>query len=254
MTMSTVDFYDKMAPFYHLIFPQGFDASIERHGSAVDAIIRDNFGPSADTVLDVSCGIGTQALGLALLGYQVTASDLSPKAVARAKQEASRRNLSIDFSVADMREASTLHTRRFHIVLSADNSVPHLLTDDDISAAFNSFYQCSKPGGGCIITVRDYEKEDTLNSNLFTYGLRNQDGMRYLVFQVRDPDGHFLDISMYFVEDDGSDTPKTHVMRGRYYAVTIPRLMQLLESAGFVDVARNDGAYFQPVITGRRCH
>jgi hypothetical protein len=132
--------------------------------------------------------------------------------------------------------------------------VPHLLTDDDISAAFNSFYQCSKPGGGCIITVRDYEKEDTLNSNLFTYGLRNQDGMRYLVFQVRDPDGHFLDISMYFVEDDGSDTPKTHVMRGRYYAVTIPRLMQLLESAGFVDVARNDGAYFQPVITGRRCH
>jgi SAM-dependent methyltransferase len=251
--VSTVDFYDQMAPFYHLIFPHGFDASIERHGSALDGIIRDSFGPAADTVLDVSCGIGTQALGLAQLGYQVTASDLSPKAIARAKQEAARRNLSIDFSVADMREASTQHTQRFHVVLSADNSVPHLLTDEDILTAFQSFYRCSRIGGGCIITVRDYENEDVVNTNLFTYGLRSQDGVRSIVFQVRDPDGRFLDISMYFVEDNGLDTPKTHVMRGRYYAVTIPHLMQLLARAGFVDVVRDDSAYFQPVITGRRC-
>lgn len=253
MTLSTVDFYDQMAPFYHLIFPEGFDVSIERHGLALDGIIRDSFGPTADTVLDVSCGIGTQALGLARLGYQVTASDLSPKAIARAKQEAARRSLSIDFSVADMREASTLHTRQFHVVLSADNSVPHLFTDDDILTAFQSFYRCTLPGGGCIITVRDYEKENVVNSTAITYGLRNHDGVRYFVFQTRDPDGRFLDIAMFFVEDISSDTPKTHVMRGRYYAVTIPRLMQLLERAGFVDVARNDSAYFQPVITGRRC-
>jgi ubiquinone/menaquinone biosynthesis C-methylase UbiE len=250
--VSARDFYDQMAPFYHLIFPQGFDASIERHGSALDAIIRNNFGPTADTVLDVSCGIGTQALGLAQLGYQVTASDLAPKAIARAKQEATRRNLSIEFSVADMREVSTVHARQYHVVLSADNSVPHLLTDDDILAAFRSFYRCCRPDGGCIITVRDYEHEDVVNSSVITYGLRQQKGMRYLVFQVRDPDGPFLDISMFFVQDDGSDTPKTHVMRARYYAITIPRLMQLFEDAGFVDVARNDTAFFQPVLTGKR--
>ncbi len=43
-----------------------------------------------------------QALGLAQLGYEVKASDLSAEEIERAKKEAFQRNLQIAFSVADM--------------------------------------------------------------------------------------------------------------------------------------------------------
>ncbi|RLC12898.1 MAG: hypothetical protein DRI24_16775 [Deltaproteobacteria bacterium] len=43
------------------------------------------------SILDVSCGFGTQSLGLAKLGYQVTVSDISAKAIDRAREEAEMR-------------------------------------------------------------------------------------------------------------------------------------------------------------------
>ena len=68
--MSAAEFYDKLAPFYHLIF-ENWERSIERQGTALDSIIRTNVRPGARSVLDVACGIGTQALGLAARGYDV---------------------------------------------------------------------------------------------------------------------------------------------------------------------------------------
>lgn len=73
-------------------------------------------GP-ARRLLDVSCGIGTQSLGLAGLGYEVTASDLSAESVERAKREAEARELSISFSVADMRQAFERHGSGYDVVL-----------------------------------------------------------------------------------------------------------------------------------------
>ncbi|WP_309246574.1 class I SAM-dependent methyltransferase [Ramlibacter montanisoli] len=44
-------------------------------------------------MLDAACGIGTQVLGLAEKGYELTASDLSPGALERLRQELHRRGL-----------------------------------------------------------------------------------------------------------------------------------------------------------------
>jgi 2-polyprenyl-3-methyl-5-hydroxy-6-metoxy-1,4-benzoquinol methylase len=101
-------------------------------------------------VLDVSCGIGTQTLGLAALGHHVTASDLSAQEIKRARQEAGARGLDVAFSVADMREAHAHHGGGFDIVMSCDNSMPHLQTDDDLLAAFRQMAACLRPGGGCV--------------------------------------------------------------------------------------------------------
>ena len=105
-------FYDGLAPLYQLIYPD-WHKSIAWQASVLDAVIRETWGRDvvAD-VLDVACGIGTQSLGLAKLGYQVTASDLSPDAVERAQREAQAQGLSIDFSVADVRAAFSHHARQ----------------------------------------------------------------------------------------------------------------------------------------------
>ena len=82
--MSTSAFYDELSGFYHLIFAD-WQASIERQARALDSIIRSEGGPEPHTILDCSCGIGTQSIGLAARGYEVAASDLSPAAVERAR-------------------------------------------------------------------------------------------------------------------------------------------------------------------------
>jgi len=247
---TTSDFYDDLAPLYHLIYPD-WQKSIERHATMLEAVIRERW-LGAESVLDASCGIGTQALGLAKLGYAITASDLSFEEIARAKREAAARSLKIRFSVTDMRQVHEHHQRQFDLVISCDNSIPHLLSDDDILLAFQQFYRCTRPGGGCIISVRDYEKEDLSRQKIKPYGVREEDGARWLAWQLWDPHPPIYDVTLYFVEDRGDSECRTHVMRSTYYAVGIPKLMDLMKWAGFEEVCRLDNKFFQPLIVGTR--
>jgi SAM-dependent methyltransferase len=251
MTDFVKDFYEKLTPFYHLIYPD-WNGSIKRQASMLDALIQHYWGDKARDVLDVSCGIGTQSLGLAELGYQVTASDISPHAIKRAKKEAALRDLNISFQVADMRSAFKVHSKEFDIVISCDNSVPHLLTDNDILKAFQQIYSCTKPGGGCIISVRDYQAEEKSENELKVYGSREESGINYFIFQYWEWDDEIYDLSLYFIEDDGRKHCKTHVMRSRYYAIGTTKLIELMSKVGFEDVARLDDVFFQPVIVGTR--
>ena len=243
-------FYADLAPVYHLIYPD-WDASIERQALGIDSVIQDLWR-DAETVLDVSCGIGTQSLGLAMRGYEVTASDLSPEEVERAKVESASRGLSICFSVADMRRAFDHHARQFDVVISCDNSVPHLLSDEHIAEAFSQFYECTVPGGGCIVTVRDYSMEDLTRPQIKPYGVRDDNGVRWIIWQVWDPELPTYEVSMYFVKDMGGPSCETRVARSTYYAIEIPRLMELMGQAGYDDVRRIDGRFFQPMLAGTR--
>src|SRR5512138_447826 len=143
-------FYDQLSPFYKYIF-QDWNASVERHATILDGVIREYFGVKVHSILDAACGIGTQTIGLAKKGYQITASDISEGAINRARQEATERNLSITFCVADMRRLQQTIQTKFDVVIACDNAVPHLLTDAEIGDAFREFYQVTSESGGCII-------------------------------------------------------------------------------------------------------
>ena len=249
--MSVEAFYDGLAPIYHLIYPD-WEASIQRQAGALDSLIREHWGERKLRILDVACGIGTQALGLAGLGHTVTASDLSLAAIERARVEAARRSLAIDFSIADMRGLPARFRGEFDLVIACDNAVPHLLSDAELLRAFEQMFACTRPGGGCLITVRDYDREERAGVQMKPYGARDVDGKRYLIFQVWDFDGPRYDLAMYFVEDRGGPTCLTRVMRAQYYAVGTDKLRALLRQAGFVQVERLDGRFYQPVLLGKK--
>jgi SAM-dependent methyltransferase len=249
--MEVTDFYNRITPFYHLIYPD-WEASIARQAAELDSLIQEHWDAPLKNVLDVACGIGTQSLGLARLGYAVAASDLSGAAVDRARREAQARGLHIDFSVTDMREAYPHHGKQFDLVIACDNAVPHLLTDADLLEAFRQMHLCVRAGGGCLISVRDYDKEERSGVQVKPFGLRVEEARKYLMFQVWEFHGLVYDLSMYFVEDRGTAECVTHVMRSKYYAVGTDKLMQLMSEAGFSDVRRLDGRFFQPVIVGTR--
>jgi SAM-dependent methyltransferase len=152
----TERFYDALAEDYHLVYGANWDAAVERQGAALAALIQE-LVPGASAVLDCSCGIGTQALGLARLGYRVVGSDVSEGAIDRARREAGRLGVDADFVVADFRDLSAVDGE-FDVVISCDNAVPHLLDEDDVPRALAQMRAKLRPAGALVLTMRDFDR------------------------------------------------------------------------------------------------
>ena len=245
----TDSFYDALAPYYHLIYPD-WEASIRRQSQALVTILSEFEILPGSSILDAAAGIGTQALGLAAAGYNVKASDVSEGAIDRLKQEATRRTLSLTARVADLRTLSNTFTETFDAVLACDNAIPHLLTDGEIAAAFAECRRCLRPGGLLILSVRDYATIERRSPEVRPYASHTEGERRYAAEQVWEWDGDQYDVTLRLTEEAPGEAPRQHVFRTRYYAVSIARLLELLATAGFGRVERRDGAFFQPLIIG----
>src|SRR5436309_13345065 len=133
--MSVADFYDELAPEYHLIY-EDWNKAVPHQGGALDRLVRSRL-PDGQSVLDCSCGIGTQALGLAGHGYKVHGTDVSERALDRARQEAIRRGVDMTSTACDIRDLERLEGP-YNVLISSDNALPHLLTDDEIRLALRA--------------------------------------------------------------------------------------------------------------------
>src|SRR4051812_17762744 len=96
-------FYDGLAGEYHLMYAD-WRQEVRRQSSLLDGFIRQNMASPAKQVLDCTCGIGTQAIALALAGYRVHATDLSAAAVERALREAGSFEVTLTGEAADLRK------------------------------------------------------------------------------------------------------------------------------------------------------
>lgn len=240
-------FYDELAPYYHLLYPD-WEASITRQSSGLAQVLRE-FGVAAGSaILDAACGIGTQTIGLAQLGYRVAASDVAPAAVARARAEAERRGLTVSFEVADLRQLARSMVGPFAAVIACDNAIPHLLSNAEIQRAFAECRRVLVPGGVLVISVRDYATIERRTPDHHAYGTRTVGGCTYAAEQVWEWDGDEYTLTLRLTEQCGAAAPVVHEFRNRYYAVAIPTLERLLRAAGFTAVVRRDEDFFQPLL------
>ena len=121
----------------------------------------------------------------------------------RAQNEALRRDLVIDFRVADMRQLWQAHQRTFDVVIACDNAIPHLLSNAEILTALEQFYCCAAPGGGCIISVRDYALMERSGRQFYPRLIQDTSQGRAVLFDVWEFDGDYYDLTIYVVEDNG---------------------------------------------------
>ncbi len=218
-------------------------------------MIREFFGTQAYSVLDAACGIGTQSIGLAKLGYKVTGSDISPGAIQIANQEALSRNLKIDYSVGDLRQVGQVHQRQFDLILACDNAIPHLLSESEILEVFKGFYQAAAEGGGCLISVRDYEliEWEDKEIRLVPRRVHPTSKGQIILFDTWDVEGDYYEITTYIIEELGeNDLQTTAVRGGKYFRVTIPVLEHLFIQAGFQKVTTLRERFFQPLIVAEK--
>ena len=249
--MSVRRFYDELAPLYHLVY-EDWEASVAHQGAALASLIGEHWGAAARTVLDAAVGIGTQAFGLAARGFQVTGSDLSVAAVRRARREAAQRGISLPCLVADFR-ALAARPAGFDVVLVADNALPHLDSEAEIETALAECLRCARPGGGCLISLRDYGTPPPPGTvEVRPYGDRDWAGRRYHLRQVWTWRGARYDLALEIAPaPGGADEPVT-ILSTSYLAIAPARVAALMHAVGFHDVQRVDGRFFQPLVVGTR--
>ncbi|MFE9045881.1 class I SAM-dependent methyltransferase [Streptomyces sp. NPDC007818] len=250
---SVARFYDELADDYHLIYSD-WDASIRRQGDALDALI----GLDRAAVLDCSCGIGTQAIGLALRGHRVTGTDISPRAAARAALEAAHRGLSLRTAAADMRRLP-FPDGQFDTVVCADNSLPHLLTEQDVNTALAEMRRVLRPGGQLLISTRPYDdllRDRPASTPPQVSEVAEPDGgERTVTFQLWHwhDDGEHYDLEHFQLLPAGGEW-RVQVRRTTYWALSRDRLTGLAAEAGFVDPRwrmPQETGFFQPLLVAR---
>jgi len=108
-------------------------------------------------VLDAACGTGMHAIALAKKGFTVAGSDLSGAMVERARLNASDAGVSSRFETAGFGSlARTFGQASFDAVLCLGNSLPHLLSLQELTTALFDFSACLRPGGILIIQNRNF--------------------------------------------------------------------------------------------------
>ena len=248
--MSVRAFYDELAPLYHLVY-EDWERSVERQGAALASLIAEHWGAGARAVLDAALGIGTQGLGLLARGFRVTGSDVSAGAVNRARREAGIRRLPLACLVADFR-ALPVRSAAFDVVLLCDNSLPHLDSEAHIQGALAECFRCVRRGGGCLISMRDYESPPPTGTvEVRPYGERLWAGRRYHLRQVWTWRGPRYDLSFEITPTDGAVAAAT-VLKTSYLAIPVERVAGLMHTVGFENDGRVDGRFFQPVLVGTR--
>ncbi len=139
MADPVTEFYDRLSLEYRDNMGWDWEAAVREEGASLDRFLANRVGHSSPySVLDCSCGIGTQAIGLALQGHQVHATDLSPVAIDCARREAAVLGATMTLGVADFRELGEAVSATFDVVISCDNSFAHCLRDEDLAAALAS--------------------------------------------------------------------------------------------------------------------
>jgi SAM-dependent methyltransferase len=99
-------------------------------------------------LLDAGCGTGENSLLAASRGADVVGIDLSPTAIARAREKASERGLTARFEVADALDLGRL---AFSVDTVIDSGVFHVFNDDDRARYVASLVAALRPAGVCYL-------------------------------------------------------------------------------------------------------
>lgn len=151
-------FYDDWASDYDAVHAD-WRATVRVHGALLAEALHDRGIATGASVLDCTCGIGTQAIGLALAGYRVAGSDISAGEIERARVEASSFGVEAEFAVADLLDLAATLPDTWHVfdaVISA-NSLTHFATPALLAAVFAQMASVCRPGGVVAVTNRDYD-------------------------------------------------------------------------------------------------
>lgn len=115
-------------------------------------------------VLDLACGYGRFAIPLASMGYRVEGIDTTPIFIERAREEAAKRNLEIDFKVGDM-TGLPYEDNSFDSVICMWNAFSELATEQEQVSAILEIHRVLRKGGMALVEVRNHTSSGLEEAN-----------------------------------------------------------------------------------------
>jgi len=226
--------YDTLAPVYDFLLPE---ALVTPEGTAdAFAPYLEPLGPGA-RVLDCACGAGQLAVGLALRGFAVSASDLSPEMVARTRALAAERGVAVDAATCAWDDLGRHGWPPFDAVMCVGNSLAHAAGRDGRRRALRAMAGLVGPGGRLVLTSRNWELVRAAGSRIDVAGeVTVRDGARGLVVYGWSlapgwDDTHHLEIAVALLDDAGPRVT-THRERLTFWPFRHEDLDADLEAAG----------------------
>ena len=122
-------------------------------GNPNGTLVNEIGGLAAGRALDVGAGEGGDAVWLAEQGWNVTASDISQRALERVAAEAERRGLRIECHHADANAFGAFETGAFDLVSAQYASIPRTPDGRGVGNLLNAV----APGGTVLVVSHDLE-------------------------------------------------------------------------------------------------
>lgn len=114
--------------FYH-------DKDYVAEARQIDTLLK-KYGKNISKLINCGCGTGRHDIELAELGYHCTGIDISQLMVDIAKENIKNRNISVNFSVGDIRNYTP--TEKYDAIISLFHVMSYQNSNDDILAAFRT--------------------------------------------------------------------------------------------------------------------
>ena len=208
--------YDTLADVYDWLVPEPLLAP-EGSAAAFEMVLGE-LSPGA-RVLDCACGTGTLAVGLALRGFEVTASDASEAMVARARALAAAHGARVEVSARRWEE---LEGGPFDAIFCVGNSITHAR---DRRAALAGMRRVLRSEGLLALTSRNWERRQEKGEEVV-----ERHGRRARVTHAWRRGE--LEVAVSF-EDEGT----TYAERLPYWSFTHGELQDDLLATGFTPAA-----------------
>ncbi len=248
----TQTFYDNLATQYDKLFLD-WQSTTHEQATILNKLFQNNGFDNTAHILDCACGIGTQAIGLASLGYNVTASDISSGEIAEAKARAKNTNVKIRFENADFCALSKTFTELFDIVIAMDNALPHMLSSEDLERAIKSITNQIKENGIFVGSIRDY---DALLKDKPPYSppyIHKTDKGQRVSFQTWVWNDENYKLIQYIVDDE--DALQVSKFECEYRATRREEMTNLFIKSGCKNVLwlfPKETGFYQPIVIARK--
>ncbi|MDX1924066.1 MAG: class I SAM-dependent methyltransferase, partial [Rickettsiaceae bacterium] len=141
-TTAKASYYNTRAECY-----DGFNENNSRAINALlERILKEH---DVATVLDLTCGTGSQVFWLVEAGFEVVGNDISRSMLKIAKQKAKLKQPQIKFLQGDCR---TVHAGQFDAAITIFNAIGHL-TREDFKLTIQNINRNLNPGGLYIFDI-----------------------------------------------------------------------------------------------------
>lgn len=226
--------YNKLSEFFDA---WNVNDDTEDKNAVIENILK---GQGIKSVLDMTCGTGSQVFFLKKLGYDVVGTDLSKKLIKLAKNKTKVKDEEIEFVAGDIRKIKL--NRTFDAIITIFNAIGHL-TKNEFEKAIQNIHNHLNPGGIYVFDIFNLDAmTDEVVKNFACYVHKSVGEYQMLATQCSTIDREKGLLTSYDINMIQKNTEKPKILRNNFslQIYNAESIKEILNKNGFDVVAHYD--------------